>query len=257
MSNAVRCGDYRTAFDDLKPLANGQPWLWDSIIGDAPFGKRTHDGARTNAEHDTHGVVDYTRWDACDVQEFVAWAVPRTRRWIYMMTSHDLIPAWEAAYDAAGWYPFADVPMVIRGMGVRRHGDGPSSWALHAIPARARNREAMANPMSNGTALWRTTPGGYWWSPNPDRRGQGYDKPIAGLKELVRDYSNPGDLVCDPLCGYGSTLVAAVQLGRRVVGSEIVPEVAAAANAAVNSASKWMKRAARKAAAEAEHKETT
>lgn len=251
MSDAIRCGDYRTAFDDLKPIVKGESWLWDAIIGDAPFGDRTHDGARTCAEHDTHGVVDYTRWTASDVHEFVAWAAPRTRRWIYMMTSHDLIPAWEAAYAKAGWYPFADVPIIISGMGVRRQGDGPSSWALHGIPARARTREAMANPASNGTALWRTTPGGYWWSPNPDRRGQGYDKPVTGLKELVGDYSNPGDLVCDPLCGYGSTLVAAVQLGRRVVGAEIVQSVADEANAALANTTKWMKRAARLAAQKA------
>lgn len=245
MTTVVRCGDYREIHADRKPLVSGHTWLWDTIVTDPPFGKRTHDGARTCAEHDQHGVVAYSHWTATQVKEFVAWAVPRTRRWVAAMTSHDLIPAWEAAYKASGFYHFAPVPIIIRGMGVRRQGDGSASWALYLMTARARNRDAMTNPASNGTALWRALPGGYVWTPSPIRRGQGYDKPVAGLREIVGDYSNPGDVVCDPLAGYGSTLVAAVQGGRKVIGSEMVTEVAREANEAIANASKW---AARKTA---------
>ena len=39
-----------------------------------------------------------------DVAEFVGSWAPRTERWIVAMTSHDLIPAWEAALDAAVGY---------------------------------------------------------------------------------------------------------------------------------------------------------
>lgn len=269
MTGPIRLGDYREALANVQPMPGGR-WLWDTVITDPPFGARTHEGARTCADHDTHGVVDYQHWRPADVHDFVSWAVPRTRRWIAAMTSHDLIEAYEDAYKAVGWYHFVPVPIVISGMGVRRQGDGPSSWSLYlmraanvdtlvseAFPdedvaylmvARARGREIMANPASNGTALWRTTPGAYWWSPNPNRRGQGYDKPIAGLKEIVGDYSNPGDTICDPFSGYGSTLVAGVQLGRKVIGSEIVPAVAKEANAAVANTAKWMKRNAAKAA---------
>jgi modification methylase len=36
----------------------------------------------------------------------------------------------------------------------------------------------------------------------------------------IATYSRPGDLVCDPMCGIGSTLVEAVHLGRDALGVE-------------------------------------
>jgi len=46
-------------------------------------------------------------------------------------------------------------------------------------------------------------------------------KPICVLSPLIESFSKPGDLVLDPFCGSGSTLVAAQQLGRRFLGIEL------------------------------------
>ena len=55
------------------------------------------------------------------------------------------------------------------------------------------------------------------------------------LPELARRaiaaYSNPGDLVVDPLCGIGTTIVEAIHLGRHALGVELEPRWAALANA--------------------------
>ncbi|KNE83837.1 MULTISPECIES: TRM11 family SAM-dependent methyltransferase [Streptomyces] len=40
----------------------------------------------------------------------------------------------------------------------------------------------------------------------------------------IRAYTNPGDLVLDPMCGIGTTLVEAIHLGRRAVGVEYEPQ---------------------------------
>jgi len=40
------------------------------------------------------------------------------------------------------------------------------------------------------------------------------------MRELVRDYSRHGDLVCDPCAGYTTTGVAAITMGRQFVGAE-------------------------------------
>ena len=41
------------------------------------------------------------------------------------------------------------------------------------------------------------------------------------MERLVCDYSRPGDLVCDPCAGAGTTLVSAVRHNRRAIGGDI------------------------------------
>ena len=59
--------------------------------------------------------------------------------------------------------------------------------------------------------------------------GGGRGKPQWLLDALVRDYSDPGHVVCDPLVGWGSTLVAARNAGRIAIGAEQRPAVHARA----------------------------
>lgn len=42
----------------------------------------------------------------------------------------------------------------------------------------------------------------------------------ALARRIVAEYSHPGDLVLDPMCGTGTTLIEAAELGRRTVGVE-------------------------------------
>lgn len=46
-------------------------------------------------------------------------------------------------------------------------------------------------------------------------------KPVMAILPLVRAFSKPGDLVLDPFCGSGTTLVAAKKLGRSFIGIEL------------------------------------
>jgi adenine-specific DNA-methyltransferase len=49
-------------------------------------------------------------------------------------------------------------------------------------------------------------------------------KPTALLEVLLKISTEPGDLVVDPFCGSGSTIIAAQRLGRAGIGIEIDPE---------------------------------
>ena len=55
--------------------------------------------------------------------------------------------------------------------------------------------------------------------------------PAIAATAITR-YSEPGDLVADPMCGIGTTLVEAIHLGRDAIGVEYEPRWAqlAAAN---------------------------
>jgi DNA modification methylase len=48
--------------------------------------------------------------------------------------------------------------------------------------------------------------------------------PEALVEAIVGEYSSAGDTVLDPFAGYGTTLVVAERMGRRVVGVELLAE---------------------------------
>lgn len=185
----------------------------DAIVCDPPYGARTHESeAVRNDEVDPTGCSpEYTSWLPGDVSAFVTAWTDRCRGWMVALTSHDLVPAWEQAYADVGRYCFAPVPCVMRGMSVRMLGDGPSSWSVYAVVARPREKSFLS---------WGTLPGAYT-GPRGTEAGGGRGKPDWLMSALVRDYTRPGDLVCDPFAGHGATLAAAVGLKRRAVGSEM------------------------------------
>ena len=132
------------------------------------------------------------------------------------MTSHDLGLVWQAAYDAAGLYAFAPVSIIQDR--VRLTGDGPASGTVYLMVARPRTRKFHT---------WGALPG--WYKAGTDRNGHIGGKPLDLMRSLVRDYSRPGDLVCDPCAGGGTTLLAAAQTGRRAIGAELSAETHAKA----------------------------
>jgi hypothetical protein len=67
-----------------------------------------------------------------------------------------------------------------------------------------------------------------WWDDIPriantssERLGYPTQKPVALLERIVSASSNPGDVVLDPFCGCGTTIVAAQKLGRRWIGIDV------------------------------------
>jgi DNA modification methylase len=97
-------------------------------------------------------------------------------------------------------------------------GDGPTSAADYLIIARPKHR---LPPERVGSRP------GYYISKHTNSAGFAAERHHPGGKSLglmtalVRDYSRPDDIVCDPCAGGGTTLLAAVQTGRRAVGSEM------------------------------------
>lgn len=60
-------------------------------------------------------------------------------------------------------------------------------------------------------------------SQSSERLGYPTQKPVALLERIIETASDEGDIVLDPFCGCGTTLVAAQKLGRKWIGIDISP----------------------------------
>jgi methylase of polypeptide subunit release factors len=207
----LRLGRWQDALADVTTC--------DAVICDPPYSARTHEGHNAMEEQtmaltgqETREAIAYAEFTAATVAEFVSSWAPRCTGWFASMTSHDLIPAWESAYRSVGLLSFAPVPIIQKRP--RLIGDGPSSWAVYLMVARPRNRQM---------ATWGCLPGSY---DAPTVKGAGIAgcKPLGLMRAIVRDYSEPGDLIVDPFCGSGTTALAAAMEGRRCITSEEKPE---------------------------------
>lgn len=192
----------------------------DSLVADPPYSDRTHAGQESGADGSARaGELAYSHWTSHDVWAFVVHWSRRTRGWMACMTSHDLIPVWEQAYADAGRYAFAPVPLVCTNPAPRLCADGPTSGTVYLMTARPRASDFLRG--ANGSPRWGSLPGHYRYTRPPGAGGGGRGKPRLLLEAILRDYTEPGDLVCDPTMGWGSTLQAARALGRRAIGAEV------------------------------------
>ena len=195
----------------------------DALISDPPYSERTHTAYR-DMEEVGRRSISYASFSASDVDELVDAFAPSVRGWMAFFCDHALVSAYEKAMERHGRYVFAPLACMEPGSRVRLSGDGPCQWSVWLVVSR---------PKTRAFQKWGALPGGYVVQASDGWRGavsaggrSGVigGKPLALMRSIVRDYTRPGDLVCDPCAGGGTTLLAAVSEGRRAIGSEMMPE---------------------------------
>jgi len=195
----------------------------DCVITDPPFDERTHAGHnRGILQANQRGRWPYQRraiaFDALSDEqaaEVGTLSAKVARGWAVVYTSHKHGPIYERAFADAGRMTFPPLPVVKVGGRVRLVGDGPSTWTVWLVVARPR-----CKPFSR----WGTLPGAYIMAGPIEKTPIAGGKDLGQVEPVVRDYSRPGDLVCDPFAGSGTTGVACIRLGRRFLGWELNPE---------------------------------
>jgi len=190
----------------------------DHTITDAPYGPRTHAGYRSGgcsagSINDQPGIIEYAALTESDVAEFGAKIVPSTRGWVVVFGCHQTQAWWAKMLDEAGRLVFAPVAWIRRDAPPRFSGDGPQRSAEWITAAR--RRETTRCGSLPGYYLVNRVEGPVNGSLMPGQKN------LAGMRSLIRDYSAPGDLICDPFSGTGTTLVAALSEGRRAIGAEM------------------------------------
>jgi site-specific DNA-methyltransferase (adenine-specific) len=194
-----------------------------AVITDAPYSERTHRGhdigcGRKPGDPGFDGIrrrtIAYDAWGDTNVASFVSFVEPICDGWFCALTDHVLARSFDHYLGLAGRYVFPPVPCVSPGSRVRLAGDGPSSWTVWLVVAR---------PSRVPFSRWGTLPGAYVFPPERAMAVAG-GKPLHLMRAIIRDYTRPGDLVCDPCAGGGTTLLAAAIEGRRAIGAEMDEE---------------------------------
>lgn len=210
----------------------------DALITDPPYSARTDKGYRSATDYDfergrgpvrgiqglrngkrVNGSMPRSRFELVYrpitrewVHDFCAFFVPRVRDWFVIFGDHETAAWWQAELQALGLVVFAPVPWVRTDSAPRFAADGPANsceWITIARP--------KGFPKQRGSRV-----GCYTGTIRDEKLVTG-GKPMWLMQALVRDYSRPGDLICDPCAGGGTTLLAAAIEGRRAVGAEMDP----------------------------------
>ena len=100
----------------------------------------------------------------------------------------------------------------------RQSGTGRTRSGL--ISTRPGHRKQAA--LTKRSNIWRFSVGRNNAAPDfPDAHQHPAIFPLALARDHISTWTNPGDLVIDPMCGSGTTLRAAEDLGRRAIGIDI------------------------------------
>lgn len=189
----------------------------DVTITDPPYNERTHAGAKARGgklERDTT-----VRFAALDGLGWWADSLRITRRWCLAFCAAEQLGGYEEV--AGGAWIRAGVWVRV-GASPQFTGDRPGTGA-----------DAVAIAHREGRKRWNGGGSVAVWSHGFARDEVGAarlhetQKPLALMRELVRLFSDPGEVICDPHAGSGTTGVAALLEGRRVILVERNPEHAA------------------------------
>jgi len=182
----------------------------DCLIVDPPYSERTHSGHDQSNDIASRQKLSFESWDYHDVARFVDAQRTCIDGWRVVFSDHVLQPEWEQCFQCAGLYVFAPLPYVVPGGRVRLAGDGPACWATWITAAR---------PKEGRFGGWGALPGAYVLPKGERDKGRIVGgKELWIMKQLVSDYSRPRDIIMDSTCGSGTTLLAALQLGRQAIG---------------------------------------
>lgn len=186
----------------------------DEVITDPPYSDRTHTNHDTASQRrEGRAELCYGALTPADVEALAGDFHATGAGWVVWLTDFELAPHARRSLAALGRTTFVPLPYYHPGRSIRMAGDGPSSWTDLIVVARTKQH-----------SKWGTLPGGYVAGPGWDDKARMGGKPTRLMRMLVCDYSKPGDLVCDPFMGAGTTGVACMIEGRRFVGVEIDPE---------------------------------
>ena len=185
-----------------------------AVITDPPYTKRTHTHAKTNRGGcNGHGVraVKFDAFTDDDVVRALTECGRVSRRWVvsFLAYQHAALLEQQPLFGlrmmrVGAWVKTNPMPQISA--------DRPAQgWEAIAYLHRDDRK-----PSWNGGGR-----AGNYVQPTSQGSGHPTQKPLPMVQDLVRKFTDPGDVVLDPFAGSGTTLCAAVTEGRHAIGVEL------------------------------------
>lgn len=188
----------------------------DHVIADPPYSEHVHGNARTNGTADRVHKIEFKPLTKADMRALAKQYARLCKRWIVLCCTAEMIADWRGALMAAG-LEWVRTGYWIRKGAPQLTGDRPAAGC---------ETIAIAHPA--GRKRWNGGgKDGVWYAQIPrgdDRYGHPTEKPIEFMRQLVTDFTDPGETVLDSHMGSGTTGAACVELGRQFIGIELDPK---------------------------------
>jgi site-specific DNA-methyltransferase (adenine-specific) len=191
----------------------------DHVITDPPYDAHTHSrGGKAVRRYDGGAEIGKIPFaPLTDVRPVAAQIARITKRWALVFCAVRQIEPWALAFEAEGWRVPRVMVWVKPDASPQFSGDRPGHGFEPIVLAHPVGRTRWNGGGMKGVyECLRMDRESGWLHPT--------QKPLDLLEALVRDFTEPGELICDPFAGSATTLVAARRLGRRAVGFERDPQ---------------------------------
>lgn len=225
----IHCGD---CMDPISGLPSLSPASVDHVITDPPYEAEAHNAGRRKK---TRGAVERVATSApiafppitAALRVAVAAQIGRVcRGWAVVFCQVEAVTAWRDALQAGGMLYRRTLPWVKPDAMPALHGRWPGQSFETIVLAQAKGSEPCPG---GGKAVWYQhtrakggQPGGPGGTPAPHPT----TKPLPLMLDLVDLVARPGDIICDPFAGSGTTGIAAAIRGLGFLGWEIDPAFA-------------------------------
>lgn len=179
----------------------------DAVITDPPYGGRTHAGARTDGGKTV--LLDFASINDETFQRFCRMAVESANRWVIMTCE------WRHAAKAED----VGLPVIRLGVWVKPNGMPQMTGDRPAM-----GWEAVLIMHREGKKRWNGGGNHAVWRFNKENGEHPTTKPLGLINKWLEQFTDRGELICDPFMGSGTTGVACMNLGRKFIGIEIEPK---------------------------------
>lgn len=187
----------------------------DHVVSDPPYEDELHKAMGRIRRNDGQAMASDLGFDGVNARraDISRLCVERAAGWVILFTLAEGVRAWRDELQAVGAKWDTTCFWIKPDASPRFNGQGPARGAECFVTCWA----------GDGYRKWNAggKRGIYTHCVNTGRQGEHpTEKPVPLMREILADFTQPGQLVCDPFMGSGTTGVAAAALDRKFVGIE-------------------------------------